>query len=142
MSVCCSMERSTTPGTFAMLSALAGPGAKPAQIVAEDLHGDVGPRAREHVVDAVGDRLADGDVHPRHGSQSTRAAPARNSSFERSCIVETNVDLRRLDALGVLVQLGAPGAAGGGLHFGERQQDLLDQLSEPVRIPPARCRAE
>jgi hypothetical protein len=33
------------------------------EVGAENLHRDVGSRAREHVVDAVRDRLADDDLH-------------------------------------------------------------------------------
>jgi hypothetical protein len=33
------------------------------QVIAEDFHGDVGTRAREHVINTMRDRLADRDVH-------------------------------------------------------------------------------
>ena len=52
--------------------------AEPAQrreIVAEDLDGDVRARARQHVVDAVRDRLADRHVRARAASRSRGAAP-------------------------------------------------------------------
>ena len=47
------------------------------KIVAENLDGDVGPRARQHVIDAMRDRLADRHVRPRqqrHASAGSRRA--------------------------------------------------------------------
>ena len=134
MSDCCSSERSTTPGTSAITPRTCS--AEPPQlveVVAEDLHGDVGARAREHVVDAVGDRLADGDGHAGDGASSCRSA-ARNSSLERFSIFRPDVDLGGVDVLGVLVELGAARAPGRGDHLGVGEQGLLDPAAQPVRL--------
>ena len=38
-------------------------GTQRVEVLAEDLDGDIRPCARQHVIDAVGNRLPDGDVH-------------------------------------------------------------------------------
>ena len=82
MSICCSSDRSTTPGTrlTAVAHALAEPPQR-AEVVAEHLDGDVRARAGQHVVDAVRDRLADRDV--RAGQRREAAAQARPASSSR-----------------------------------------------------------
>jgi hypothetical protein len=47
-------------------------------------------------------------------------------------LAQSHVDLGGLDALHVLVELGAAGAPGGGHHLGLRQQDLLDARADLV----------
>ena len=82
------------------------------EIVAEDLHGDVRARARQHVVDAVGDRLADRDV--RAGQQRDLLTKLLEHGLRgRVLHRQAHVDLGRLDALDVLVELGAAGAPRG-----------------------------
>ena len=54
MSICCSSERSTTPGTRLTASRTRSPSRRSVrQIIAEHLDGDIRPRARQHVVDPV-----------------------------------------------------------------------------------------
>ena len=48
-----------------------GQTAQALQILAKDFHRDIGPRAGQHVVNTVGDRLADGDAHARHDRERT-----------------------------------------------------------------------
>ena len=103
------------------------------QVVAEELDGDAGLRAAQHGVDAVADRLSDLDVGPYDGREllphvveqlAVRAAV----EFER-CL-----DLRDIDAQGVLVELGAARLAGHGPDLGDREQQLLGLPSDAVRL--------
>ena len=77
------------------------------------------------MVDAVRDRLPDRHVRAR---QAAEAAPQlRQQLLARPLgLAQADVDLRRLDALHVLVEFGAAGAPRGGDDLGLRQQDLLD----------------
>ena len=120
MSFCCSIGRSTTPGDLCHhLADLLGRRAQLVQIVAEDLDRDVGAGAREHVVDAVGDRLADDDLRCRGRRTARHAAAARNSSLRRSPIFEVGPRFRRLRRPGVLASSARPVTAGGGDHLGD-----------------------
>ena len=81
------------------------------EIGTEDLHRDVRPRAREHVVDPVRDRLADGDVHARNEREPL--ADLLQHLLLRSVLHrQVDVELGGLDALQVLVELG-PSRCGG-----------------------------
>ena len=108
------------------------------EIVAEHLDGDVGPRARQHVVDPVRDRLTD-----RHVGAGQRREPAAQIGEQLGArpagVPQADVDFRRLDALDVLVELGAAGPAGGGDDFGLRQQDLFDAPADLVRLRERRA---
>ena len=75
-SVCCSSDRSATPATprHRVADALAEPPQR-RQVVADDLDGDVGARARQHVIDAVRDRLPDRHVRARQRREARGAAP-------------------------------------------------------------------
>ena len=56
------------------------------------------------------------------------------SSLGRSFIVEPHVDLRGLDALHVLVQLGPAGPPGRRRHLRHAQQHPLQRIAERVRV--------
>ena len=73
-SICCSSDRSATPGTpaIAVADALAQP-AERAEVVAEHLDRDIRARARQHVIDPVRDRLPDRHV----GARQRRELPAQ-----------------------------------------------------------------
>ena len=140
MSICCSSDRSTTPGTPAdgLAHALAEP-AQRAQVVAEDLDGDVRARARQHVIDPVRDRLA--DRHVRAGQRRKPAPQLGEQLVARPLgLAQADVDLGRLDALHVLVELGAAGAARGRDDLRLREQDLLDAPADLVRLGQRRAR--
>ena len=108
------------------------------EIVAEDLHGDVRARAREHVIDAVRDRLTDRHVRARQRREA--AAQLREQLRARPPgLPQAHVDLRRLDALHVLVVLGAAGAARRGHDLRLRQQDLLDATPDLVGLRQRRA---
>ncbi len=76
-SICCSSDRSDHAGRLRMASLRAAcPGAAAsARSSPNTLHGDVGARARQHVVDAVRDRLA--DRHVGAGQRARTAGAAR-----------------------------------------------------------------
>ena len=87
------------------------------EIIAEDLHRDVRTRARQHVIDAVRDRLTDRHVGARQRRETTaqigqqfRARPFR--------VAQADVDFRGFHALDVLVQLGAAGSSRRGDDLG------------------------
>jgi hypothetical protein len=63
------------------------------QVIAENLHGDVGPCAREHMVDAVRDRLTDG--HVRAWQERYLLAELLEHGLSRAVLyLQAHVDLR------------------------------------------------
>ena len=91
------------------------------------------------MVDAVRDRLADGDDHAGHGrelpshvgEELVARAPTR---------LEAHVDLGGVHVLRVLVELGAAGAPRRRGDLGDAEQDLLEAAAEPVRLGERRPR--
>ena len=140
MSVCASVARSTTPVDLRHLALhLAGQLPKRRQIVAEDLHGDVGARAGQHVVDAVRDRLADRDVGARQ--QRHLLPQLLEHRLARPVLhLQADVDLRRFDALHVLVELRAAGSPRRRRHLRHAEHQPLQRVAQRVRIGEARAR--
>ncbi len=69
------------------------------------------------------------------GTAVRRRGPRRGTSLLRALLqLEAHVDLGGVDVLGVLVELGAAGAAGRRDDLGLRQQDLLDAPAERVGL--------
>jgi hypothetical protein len=81
------------------------------QVVTKELDGDLRAHAREHVVDAVRDGLADGN-----GGGQVRQAAADvglhlgHAALELGCRQQAHVQLTHVHAFGVFVQLGAAAA--------------------------------
>jgi hypothetical protein len=94
-----------------------GQRAKLVEVRAEDLHRNVGACAAQHVVNAVGDGLADGDVHARHLRQG---CPECLQKFSLVPVfhLDRHVQFRSLDALRVLVEFSSARAARDGNNFG------------------------
>ena len=90
------------------------------EVVAENLHGDVRPGAGEHVVDAVGNRLSDGDVHPGN-EREIPPEGLKKGGFPALAHDQGHIELGGFHPLGVLVELGPSGAPGDGDHLGMRQ---------------------
>ena len=84
--------------------------AQPLQVDAEQVDGNRGPRARQHVVNPVPDRLADRDVGTREASQ---IRPDLGHHLRQLAIgeVQPGINLGCVRSLRVLVQLRPPGAA-------------------------------
>ena len=97
------------------------------EVVAVDLDGDLGVDAGEHVADQVGQRLLDLDVDAGHFLAQLGRAAARGS--RRGCRPLSGFMLRMyslaLTGVGVLVQLGAAGAA-------DEVQDLAVGIRRPT----------
>ena len=101
---------------FHLLAGAAGQQAQLVEVVAEDFHRHVGPCAGEHVVNAVRNRLADDDVHA--GNQREIAAQRLEEFLLGPLLhLQGHINLGRLHALGVLVQLGPALAARHAGHF-------------------------
>ena len=110
------------------LARLGGQQAQLVEVVAEDLDGDVGAGAGEHVVNAVGDGLADDDVHA--GNEGEVAAQRLEQFlFGPLPHLQGHVNFGGLDALGVFVQLGAALAAGDAGDFGMGEEGALDEVA-------------
>ena len=109
------------------------------EIVAEYLDGHIGPRARQHVVDAMRDRLADGDVGAGHERQPLSNL-VEHDLARPPALAQPHVYLGRLHPLHVLVELGPPRPPAGGRHLGHLQEKPLDGAAERARLGQARPR--
>ena len=138
MSVCCSVARSTTPSTCDISRLdLARELTQDLQVVAEDLHGDVGARARQHVIDAMRDGLADRDVRARQ--QRHLLAQLLQHRLARAVLHrEPHVDLRGFDALDVLVQLRSARSPGRRRHLRHAEQQPFERVAQRIRVGEAR----
>ena len=87
-------------------------GGKAAQrvvVVAVDLERDLRAHTRQHVIEPVGDGLADGDARREHGQPLADVGEHLFAAALRCSQVD--IELAVVDAFGMLVELGAPGAA-------------------------------
>ena len=92
------------------------------------------------MVDAVRDRLADGDVRAREQRDLLSQFLEHRFACGRSFISRSHVDLGGLDSLNVLVQFRAPGSPCRGRHFRHAEHQPLERIAERVRIREARAR--
>ena len=133
-SICCSSDRSTTPWTPThRITDVFAETAQRRQVVAEDLDGDVGARSGQHVVDAMRDRLTDRHVGARQRRETAPQVREQLRTRPRR-VAQADVDLRRFDALHVLVELGAARAARRRDDLRLREQNLLDPPANLVRL--------
>ena len=86
------------------------------------------------------DRLADRDVRARQQRRPSRAVSSSTASRGRSFIVEAHVDLRRFDALHVLVELGAPVRRAVDVTSGTLSSSRSSALPKRIRVGEARAR--
>jgi hypothetical protein len=110
---------------------LAGEGTQYREIVTEYFDGDVGSGPGEHMVDAMGNGLADGNVH---AGEERYAFPDFGEDFvlRAGLHLEGHVDLGGFDALDMLVEFRASGAAGGGNDLGDAEQDAFEAAAKVV----------
>ena len=104
-----------------------------AEIVAEDLDRDLGADAGEQVVEPVRDRLAhvDGDA----GDLVELVADLAEDRLSTALgLGQIDVDLRVVDALRVLIELGATGPTAGGDDLGDLAHEALGERAEAVRF--------
>ena len=87
------------------------------EIVAEDLEDDLRLDARQHMVDAVRDRLADGHRRRQHGQLG--ADIGVDVLLAAHGPRQVDIDLGVVDALGMLVELRPAGAPAEALHLRE-----------------------
>ena len=111
---------------------LLGQGAQSIEVVAEDLERDLGAHAREHVVEAVRDRLPDIDGGGQHGEPRADVGDDLLAAAARA--LQVDVDLGRVHAFGMLVELGPARAAADGLHLGDLQDQPLGDQAHPVGL--------
>ena len=107
-----------------------GESAQRVVVVAVDLERDLRPHARQHVVEAVRDRLADADA--RRQRRQPRADLGENllaAAFGRAQI---DVELAVVHALGVLVELGAAGAPADRADLGHLGDELLGEAADAI----------
>jgi hypothetical protein len=104
-------------------------GAQCAEMFAKDFHGDVRACAGKHVVDAVRDRLADGDVEAGD-HREILAQCGKELRFGAVLHGERNFEFRGLHTLGVLIEFGAAGAAAHGGDFGKTEERLFNDAGE------------
>ena len=71
--------------------------------------------------------------------ENPRRSDASSSPRERLRLAQADVDLRRFDALHVLVELGTSGAPCRRDDFGLGQQNLFDALADLVRLRERRA---
>ena len=85
------------------------------EILAEELNDDLRPHAGEHVVEPMGDRLADIERHRQHCK--ARAQIGHDSVLAAPAFLQVDLDLRGMHAFGMLVELGAAGAPSDGFDL-------------------------
>ena len=123
---------------LAMLGASA---AQRVEVVAVDLERDLRPHARQHVVEAVRDRLADVDAGRQHGEPRADVGQHLLAAALRS--LQVDVELAVVDALGMLVELGAARAAADRLAPpAPAAMSLLGDAADAVGLRRGRCRVE
>ena len=110
------------------------------EVFAKHLDGDLRPHTGQHVVDAVGDRLADADA----GRQVAQALPDVGiDRFLRPPLrLELDIELGDVDALGMLVQFGPPGAPPHVVDFRQAAQRLLGRPGDADRLGQRHARIE
>ena len=119
---------------------LLGQRAQRIEVVAEDLERDLRTHARQHMVEPVRDRLAHVDVGRQDGkprpdiADDLLAAPLRGFQID--------VDLSRVHALGMLVELGAARATAYSLHLGHLQDEPLGDKADLVGFGQRDARPE
>ena len=111
----------------------AGQATQLGQLGAEYLHRDVRAVARQHVVDTVGDRLADHDLGTRNAGE---VGPQRRQKGFLAALphLQGHFHFRRRHVHRVRIALGPAGSTGGSDHFRMGQQDLLDLLAQAIGL--------
>jgi hypothetical protein len=85
------------------------------EIIAKNLERNLRPHARAHVIEAMGNRLADVDSDRRHGKARADVGDDLFTAAVRR--PEVNVDFRGMNALGVLIKHCPARAASNRLHL-------------------------
>src|SRR6266516_2658234 len=102
------------------------------QVVAENLQDDLRTHPRLQVIQPMADRLADGD---RNGQRGKALANIDVDFRFRTCRArEVHIDLAEMNALGVLIEFGAAGAATDRLDLGHLRDQPLGHETQPVRL--------
>ena len=83
------------------------------------------------MVDPVANGLTDGDLRPWDRREVSPQLLEHHVVIE-GIDIEARVDLRRIDSLSVLVELGSARAAGSFEHRRVAQQDLLESTAQCV----------
>jgi hypothetical protein len=138
-STCFSISRSAMPGIRGQLAAQrVGLPAQRVEVVAENLDGDLRTHAGEHVVDAVRDRLADGNGRrqvDQAGADVRRDLAHRAGHFR--CRLQADIQFADMDAFGMLVEFRPAAASPDVHHLGHRLDQHLGLLRQSPRTRPA-----
>ena len=97
-----------------------GRAAQRVEVVAEDLERNLRPHARQHVIEPVGDRLADVGRQRQHGQALPHVGD--DLVLRPAAGLHVDLDIGGVDALGMLVELGPPGAPRHLPHLRHAQQ--------------------
>ncbi len=117
----------------------AGHVAQHLQVGSEHLDRYVGARAREHVIDAVRDRLPHRDVGPRQERQALSDL-VQDDFLGTVAHAQVHVDLGRLHALKVLVEFGASRASCRRCNPVHPEQEPLGRGPQPIGLLEAGAR--
>ncbi len=107
-----------------------GEAAQGVVVVAVDLERDLRAHARQHVIEAMRDRLPDGDACRQHGQ--ARADVGQHLFAAARRLAQVDIELAVVDALGVLVELGAAGAAADRAHLRHVGDNLLGEAADAI----------
>ena len=114
------------------LAGFLGEAAQGFEVVAENLQHDLRANARLQMIEPMADRLTDRDRNRQHREL---LADVRIDFGLRSCRArEVHIDFAEIDALGMLVEFGAAGAAPDRFHFGNLRKQTLGDEAEPMRL--------
>ena len=110
------------------------------EILTDDADGDLRPHAGEHVVDAVGNRLAEAKA----GRQvlQTLADVGIDHLLGAATRFQLDLEFRHMHTLGVLVQLGPAGAPPHVFQFRQPAQGMFGRLGNADRLRQRRPRIE
>ena len=108
------------------------------EILAEEFDDDLRPHAREHVIEPVRDGLADIERDRQHGK--ARAHIGDNDILAAAPLLQVDLDLRGVDAFGMLIELGAAGAPANGLDLGHLRAAAFRRSGRRGWTRRARCR--
>ena len=133
MRTCFSTCRSVRPSIFASLPRKASASARSvSRSSPKNLMTICAAHARQHVIEAVRDRLADIERDRQHGE--ARADVGDNDILAAAALLQVDFDFRGVDAFGMLIEFGAAGAPAHSLDLRHLQHKLLGNQADAVRF--------
>src|SRR5262249_5895073 len=102
------------------------------EVVAVDFQRDLGAYAGEHVIEAMGDGLANADRGPQDAEPRTDVGKHLLTRGGRG--LEIDIDLAEMDALSVLVEFGPSGATADRSNLRNIHQKTLGNQAESIGL--------